>query len=311
MDQHADPCARPRTLGVAGTGTNLSDFLKEFIDNAEPGVTPIIVMRSGAIQAHRNKELIAINQAGKPGRHREDARRAASGRVGARRAGRGHGQRRKNPQEVATFVRPSRDARNYGTGAHSRTGGSSSRWSTSRPSSCSTSAGSTIALVVLVLAFVLLVLAFAYAVERLVLRPVKNLQHPPRRWRAGQLRCRIAGRRTRRTGDLSQAFDTMARQIRNNTEHLETQVKARTQALEQANQEMRRAHQQINDSIDYASLIRCAILPNQQQQQLGAHHFALWRPRDVVGATSTYIAARAKNTCWASSTAPDTAYPAP
>jgi hypothetical protein len=35
---------------------------------------------------------------------------------------------------------------------------------------------------------------------------------------------------------------------------------------------------------DYASLIQRAILPNRlMQASLGAHHFILWKPRDVVG----------------------------
>ena len=55
--------ARDRVLGIAGTGIDLSTFLKEFIDTDEPGITPMIVAQSGAIQAHRNKALIAINQA--------------------------------------------------------------------------------------------------------------------------------------------------------------------------------------------------------------------------------------------------------
>lgn len=48
--------------------------------------------------------------------------------------------------------------------------------------------------------------------------------------------------------------------IRRNTEELEDKVQARTQALEAANLEMRRAHQKIKDSLDYASLIQRATL---------------------------------------------------
>ncbi|MDX1266829.1 MAG: SpoIIE family protein phosphatase, partial [Oceanisphaera sp.] len=54
--------------------------------------------------------------------------------------------------------------------------------------------------------------------------------------------------------------------------------------LEETNHRMRQAHQQINDSIDYASLIQRAILPDQQLTEvLGERHFVLWHPRDVVG----------------------------
>ena len=85
-------------------------------------------------------------------------------------------------------------------------------------------------------------------------------------------------------GDLSRAFGTMATQIRSNTEELEHKVQARTQALEEAGRNIQRAYQQINDSIDYASLIQRSILPGRQMTQLlGQQQFVLWRPRDVVG----------------------------
>ena len=53
-----------RTIGIAGAGIDLTGFLNEFMSTAEAGVTPIIVNQAGAIQAHRNQALIAINQAG-------------------------------------------------------------------------------------------------------------------------------------------------------------------------------------------------------------------------------------------------------
>ena len=136
----------------------------------------------------------------------------------------------------------------------------------------------------LVLLLGILLLAFAYAVERLVLRPLKKLQQSASALAGGNFDVSLPPPSRDELGDLSQAFGIMATRIRNNTEELEAQVLARTQALETANQDMRRAHKQINDSIDYASLIQRAILPKQQLDQLlGPHHFVLWRPRDVVG----------------------------
>ena len=74
------------------------------------------------------------------------------------------------------------------------------------------------------------------------------------------------------------------------TEDLEDKVRQRTQALEQANREMAAAQKKIGDSIDYASLIQRAILPDRQlQTSLGEHHFVLWKPRDVVGGTQVGV----------------------
>jgi phosphoserine phosphatase RsbU/P len=277
--------AHDRVLGVAGTGIDLSAFLKEFIDNAEPGITPIIITRTGAIQAHRNKSLIAVNQAVR----QADASQTLAGQLADA------GEREmlaaamstaeKSPGEVATlrahidgheqllalayvpelkwFIVSAVDLQAVSI--------LDKRWLDT-------------ALLVLVLPIGLLLLAFAYTVERLVLRPIKRLQQSAAQMAHGNFDVSLPPAGRDELGDLSLAFDTMARRIRNHTAHLETQVKARTQALEQANQDMRRAHQQINDSIDYASLIQRAILPTQQlAQQLGPHHFVLWRPRDVVG----------------------------
>jgi serine phosphatase RsbU (regulator of sigma subunit) len=277
--------ARDRVLGVAGTGIDLSTFLKEFIETTEPGITPIIVTRNGAIQVHRNKALIAVNQAAR----QADAAQTLAGQLGneaERKAlGVAMAAAEKTPGEV-TMLRAHIDGHQqllalayipelkwFIVSAVDLKAVKllDERWLDS-------------ALLLLVLAFVLLLLAFAYAVERLVLRPLKRLQQSAAQMAHGNFDVSLPPAGRDELGDLSQAFATMARQIRDHTEQLETQVQARTQALEQANQDMLRAHQQINDSIDYASLIQRAILPNQQlAQQLGEHHFVLWRPRDVVG----------------------------
>ncbi|MBF3202250.1 histidine kinase, partial [Pseudomonas aeruginosa] len=85
-------------------------------------------------------------------------------------------------------------------------------------------------------------------------------------------------------GSLSKAFASMAEQVRRHTAELEDKVQERTQALEEANREMAAAQKKIGDSLDYASLIQRAILPDRQlSATLGEHHFILWKPRDVVG----------------------------
>ncbi|MBF3347939.1 HAMP domain-containing protein, partial [Pseudomonas aeruginosa] len=85
-------------------------------------------------------------------------------------------------------------------------------------------------------------------------------------------------------GSLSKAFASLADQVRRHTAELEDKVQERTQALEEANREMAAAQKKIGDSLDYASLIQRAILPDRQlSATLGEHHFILWKPRDVVG----------------------------
>lgn len=66
----------------------------------------------------------------------------------------------------------------------------------------------------------------------------------------------------------------------------ETQIKLKTIDHEraEATKKVAATHKRLHDSIEYASLIQKAILPNQQLADcLGEHHCVLWHPLDVVG----------------------------
>ena len=45
-------------LGVAGTGLDLSQFIREVLDNAQPGISSLFVDHMGAIQVYREERLI-------------------------------------------------------------------------------------------------------------------------------------------------------------------------------------------------------------------------------------------------------------
>jgi diguanylate cyclase (GGDEF)-like protein len=45
-------------LGVAGTGLDLSRFIRDVVDNAQPGITSLFIDHEGAIQAYRDQRLI-------------------------------------------------------------------------------------------------------------------------------------------------------------------------------------------------------------------------------------------------------------
>src|SRR5471030_1758808 len=56
------------------------------------------------------------------------------------------------------------------------------------------------------------------------------------------------------------------------------------QTLELTHQRMTASHKKIDESIEYASLIQRAILPDLNlSRSLGMEHSILWRPRDVIG----------------------------
>ena len=45
-------------LGIVGTGIDLGDFIREVVDIPQPGVESIFVDRAGAIQAHRDPQMV-------------------------------------------------------------------------------------------------------------------------------------------------------------------------------------------------------------------------------------------------------------
>jgi sigma-B regulation protein RsbU (phosphoserine phosphatase) len=140
------------------------------------------------------------------------------------------------------------------------------------------------ALVCIVLLMAALMAAFGYGVERLVLRPIRRLQQSARAVADGNYKVVLPQRGNDEIADLSRAFNDMAARISAHTATLEDRVRERTIELEAANRAMAIAQKNLGASIDYASLIQRAILPDRQlTHSLGEHHFVLWRPRDVVG----------------------------
>ncbi|WP_409929269.1 biofilm regulation protein phosphatase SiaA [Bordetella genomosp. 13] len=273
-----------RVLGLAGSGLNLNTFLTDFITHSDPGVTPIIVDQSGAIQAFHDASRIAYNSAvGADARHnsvydlvgqddqaplRQALQRAES-----------------DPSQVQTVWGRFGDKRQLLAVAYIP----ELRWhvltAVDLGAARVTDAGwlwpAAIGVVLLVAA---MLLGFGYAVERLMLRPLRRLQLSARAIAAGSYDVSLPPAGQDEIGDLSRAFGVMAEKVRTHTAELEDKVRERTQELESANREMAEAQKKIGDSIDYASLIQRAILPDRQLvRSLGERHFVLWKPRDVVG----------------------------
>ncbi len=271
--------------GLCGTGLDLSTFLHQFLGTAEPGVTPMIVNANGAIQAHADNALIAFNS-GTTAATRDkslygllDDRAgvsAARAALAAAVAAPGSAQLFEavlggKKQLIAVSYIPELKwhvltavdldaARLIDTGLL--------RW-------VALAAGALLAA---------MLFGFVYAVNRLVLRPLLKLKRSAREMAAGNYSVKLPPAGDDEIGELTEAFGAMAEKVRHHTEDLEQTVQARTRDLVQANHEMAHAHRKISDSIAYASLIQRAILPDRQLSgALGANHFVLWRPRDVVG----------------------------
>ena len=274
-----------RVLGLAGSGLDLSGFLVRFIVSREPGVTPMILAADGAIQAHPDQARIAYNSgsgaSGGSGRVfdllAQPAERAAL-QAAMRRAEAEpdavqilHASLDGKPRLLAlSYIAPLRWHLLTAVDLHA-VQVLDQRWLWPL-------------LGTLVALLAALLLGFAYVVERLLLRPLRSLRQSAKAIAAGRYDTRLPPPRGDEIGELSAAFASMAAQVQRHTAELEGKVHERTRALEQANREMAAAHKKIDDSIDYASLIQRAILPDRQlSAALGERHFVLWQPRDVVG----------------------------
>ncbi|MEH6565857.1 MAG: biofilm regulation protein phosphatase SiaA [Halopseudomonas sp.] len=273
-------------LALAGSGLDLSSFIRDFIASEDSGVMPMIIDSEGAIQAHQDRSLIALN----------------SGADAATRAGSSLFEMLDNPsdqqavREAMQSVEQTPDqvqVRSVHLDGSARllalTHIPELNWYVVNAVDLNSAQviDRTWLLPVLLglgALLILFVVLFAFAIERLLLRPLRQLRQSAQAMAAGRYDVAMPTTRNDEIGELSEAFDAMAQKVRSHTSELEQRVQERTRDLEEVNQSMLTARKKIEDSIDYASLIQRSILPNRDLiNALGQHHAVLWRPRDVVG----------------------------
>ncbi|WP_355661506.1 biofilm regulation protein phosphatase SiaA [Halomonas salifodinae] len=274
-------------LGLAGGSIDLSDFLDRFIRSAPVGITPMIIDSRGALQAHADPERIALSSVNLAqtleGDHGLYAMLETPDQREALRAAIQQTTRR--PGEIASLETSLEGEPRLLTLGYIP----ELRWLlvtaldlSAYPLLDSRWFWPMVAALGLILAT--LMGAFAYATHRLILRPLRRLTLSAQAIAGGDYSPRLPTGRDDEIGTLSQAFSRMANQVERYTRDLEGQVRERTRDLEAAHAEMAAAHQQLGDSIQYASIIQRAILPDNQLERHLAHHYGvLWKPRDTVG----------------------------
>ncbi|GMQ52225.1 biofilm regulation protein phosphatase SiaA [Halopseudomonas aestusnigri] len=272
-------------LALAGSGLDLSTFIRDFITSDDPGVTPMIIDADGAIQAHSDRSLIALNSGA-------DANKDSGANLLSLVSERDRAAVAAAIAEVATDpggVRTLPAELQGTTELLALTFIPELNWYVVNAIDLTTaevidSTWLTPLLIGLAALLILLVLIFAVAIERLLLGPLRQLKRGAQAMAAGNYDVAMPAGRDDEIGELSDAFGIMAAKVRSHTQELEQRVQERTCDLEQVNQQMHAARKKIEDSIDYASLIQRSILPNRELvNALGEHHAVLWRPRDVVG----------------------------
>ncbi|CAO3434429.1 SpoIIE family protein phosphatase [Azospirillum doebereinerae] len=120
--------------------------------------------------------------------------------------------------------------------------------------------------------------------NRLVLAPLARLTRSANAIATGDYTIRLRNSRGDEIGQMTTAFNHMAETVHDYTETLEQRVNERTEELRQSNEQLGVVNRQVMDSIQYASLLQSAILPDERAMARRLDDvFALWRPRDVVG----------------------------
>lgn len=272
-------------LGLVGTGLELNQFLRDFTEDSQAGVTPIIVNDDATILAHPDRNRVANQSATQeaPPEHRLWALiDAGPNQDLARQA---LAQARQTPGD-ARPVRLSAEGREVLFAASyipdlqwyvlSMVDLGTARLLDARQLWMFGIGAAGL--------FLIAALLMAYLVNHLVVMPLFALKHSAQAIASGNYTVALPAGSRDEIGELSQAFASMAEQIRAHTEQLESTVRARTAELVDANAVMAAANTRIADSISYASRIQQAMLPQQALlQTLTTEHALYWRPRDVVG----------------------------
>ena len=275
-----------QTLGLVGSGVDLSDFIEQLVASDRAGIESMVLDAHGSILVHPNQNLVTLNADTSRGRS------LATNLLGLL-------DDMNDARALRQLMASSREAPGEIFTLELSLDGSPRLLALSwipelqwfMASSVDLSTAQVVELRPLLPAiglFLLLMLgviaAAAWLVEKRVLKPLRHLRISAQALAAGQHGVPLPTHRDDEIGELSAAFEAMAQQVRRHTAELEDRVRERTRELEQANREMVVAHKKIDDSIDYASLIQSAILPDRQlAEAMGENLAVLWCPRDVVG----------------------------
>ena len=285
-------------VGMAGTGLELSAFLKDFIAADEPGVTPMILNAQGLIQAHPNKNLIAFgsgaeaaNQNASSSQMQSSLQNQFAGASGGDRLTQAMQQAQENPGSVQTFWAGLDGKRQL----LALTWIPQLSWhvvSAVDLQAAQVLEGTWIGMAFAALAgmVALLLLLFGYGVDRIVLRPVNKLHQSALALAHGNYDVSLPSPGADEVGDLTQAFAGMVEEIKSHTRELEAKVSTRTRELEEQSELLREVNEQktemlnnVMESIHYAQTIQQAILTGEAH--LGGmiqECFVLWQPKDVI-----------------------------
>ena len=269
-----------KNIGLTGTGLDLGDFLARFIQSAETGVTPILLNKDGAIQAHPNRKLIDYSSINDKGAEHSTIYRLlspkdeATMRAALLKAA-------KNPDTIPVFWARLDGKRQLCALSFIPELGWFAFTAVDLQAAQVLDQRLWMPLVVGAIILLLLLVGVQFAAtERMLLTPLLKLTAAARALGRGNYALELPRASRDEMGELTRSFGAMAEQVRTHTDELEGRVRERTSELVAVNQQITAANRKINDSIEYAGLLQNSILPVIGD---ALPHFVLWLPRDIVG----------------------------
>ena len=227
-----------RKIGIAGTGLDLGEFLRDFIASDTQTVTPMILNREGYIQAHPDKRRIALDSSSGAPPSQPSLLAQLGDRASRTALQSAMAAAEQEPGKIATAsilldgkrqlaaLNYIPDLQWYVMGAVDLSAARlvGPHWYV--PLALS-----------LLLLLAVVIAAFSYAVETLAVRPLRRLQHSARAIAEGRYDIALPPPTSDEIGELTRVFGTMADQVRQHTEELESKVRERTRDLVAARDE--------------------------------------------------------------------------
>jgi len=278
-----DPGAPGVKLGMAGTGADLSAFMRSTAQGGDPAVTTVLVDRLGRLQAYPNTRYMAYNAEMKDEQRRMTLFQLLGG-AGDRDRLRER-MRRLVAGETALEVFPLTVEGKPFLAAATYMGPIG--WVNLALVDPQRVMG--VRAFAPILAFMILSLVFtgglvSLLLHRMVLQPLERLTASSQQIAEGDYAIELPVDRQDEIGLLTGTFNHMAATIRAATADLERKVHERTEALSLANQKLTESSRKIVDSLNYAHLIQASMLPKPELlADAIPDHFVLFRPRDIVG----------------------------
>jgi serine phosphatase RsbU (regulator of sigma subunit) len=274
-----------RSIGIAGSGLDLTGFLQKFVKASDPGVTAMFLDASGGIMAHPDPRLIdyrnIVDQ--RPKRSAIYGLLKPSNEAAAKSALR---QASESEESLRTFWATMNGRDQLFAVAYIP----EIRWYSVvavdlRTAHLFNERLLAVPILGVLTLLVTLLVAILLGVNRILLVPLLRLTDSARAMAEGDYAIDLPQAGRDELGELTVAFGTMAEQVRTHTDTLEEKVRRRTAELTETNERLSLANQNISDSIEYASFIQNSILAHPLDSQFFSdnNYYVIWRPRDVVG----------------------------